>query len=66
MIYPLLNLSVAGAIWYQGEGNTVMPFTYGQLFTEMIQSWRAAWNKDFPFIMCKLLLLIMAIITWAT
>jgi len=49
MIYPLLNLSVAGAIWYQGEGNTVMPFTYGQLFTEMIQSWRAAWNKDFPF-----------------
>lgn len=49
MIYPLLNLSVAGAIWYQGEGNTVMPFTYGQLFSEMIQSWRAAWKKDFPF-----------------
>ncbi|MCH5715042.1 sialate O-acetylesterase [Niabella hibiscisoli] len=49
MIYPLLNLSIAGAIWYQGEGNTVMPFTYGQLFAEMIQSWRAAWKKDFPF-----------------
>jgi len=49
MIYPLLNLSVAGAIWYQGEGNTVMPFTYGQLFSEMIQSWRIAWKKDFPF-----------------
>lgn len=49
MIYPLLNISIAGALWYQGEGNTVMPFTYGQLFSEMIQGWRAAWKKDFPF-----------------
>lgn len=49
MIYPLLNLPIAGAIWYQGEGNTVMPFTYGRLFSEMIQSWRSAWKKDFPF-----------------
>lgn len=49
MISPLTRVAIAGTIWYQGEGNTVMPFTYGQLFSEMIRGWRAAWKKDFPF-----------------
>jgi sialate O-acetylesterase len=49
MIAPITNFSIAGAIWYQGEGNTVAPNTYGKLLTTMIGSWRKAWNKDLPF-----------------
>lgn len=49
MVYPLINFPIAGTIWYQGEGNTVMPFTYGQLFSSMIGAWRSAWQKEFPF-----------------
>ncbi|MEJ7740361.1 MAG: sialate O-acetylesterase [Chitinophagaceae bacterium] len=43
------NFSIAGAIWYQGEGNTAAPYTYGKLLTTMIDSWRKAWNKNIPF-----------------
>ena len=49
MIAPILNYPVAGAIWYQGESNTGTAATYNQLFTAMIKSWRAAWNKELPF-----------------
>lgn len=49
MISPVTNFSIAGAIWYQGEGNTVNNATYHQLFTTMIDSWRIAWNKLLPF-----------------
>jgi len=49
MIAPIVSYTIAGAIWYQGEGNTVSPEAYGKLFTTMIGSWRKAWNKDLPF-----------------
>lgn len=49
MIYPITNYSIAGAIWYQGEANVSAASTYTSLFTTMINSWRIAWNKDFPF-----------------
>jgi sialate O-acetylesterase len=49
MIYPLTNYQVAGALWYQGEANVGAYATYSQLFSTMINSWRKAWNKDFPF-----------------
>ena len=49
MIAPITNFSIAGAIWYQGEGNTVAPLTYDRLLTTMIDAWRKAWNKDLPF-----------------
>jgi len=49
MLNPLLNTSIAGAIWYQGETNTGTAGSYAKLFTAMITSWRAAWGKDFPF-----------------
>lgn len=49
MISPITNYSIAGAIWYQGEGNTANNGTYHQLFTTMIDSWRMAWNKLLPF-----------------
>jgi sialate O-acetylesterase len=49
MIAPLTNYAIAGAIWYQGEGNTNAPATYGKLLQTMIGSWRQAWNKPLPF-----------------
>lgn len=49
MIAPIVRYNIAGAIWYQGEGNVGGPQTYGRLFTTMIGAWRKAWGKDLPF-----------------
>jgi sialate O-acetylesterase len=49
MIAPATNFTIAGAIWYQGESNTGTAGTYQKLFTQMIDSWRKAWQKEFPF-----------------
>lgn len=49
MLAPITNFSIAGALWYQGEGNTIAPNTYGKLLTTMIDAWRKAWNKNIPF-----------------
>lgn len=49
MIYPITQYAIAGAIWYQGESNVSAHFLYKRLFTTMIESWRKAWNKNFPF-----------------
>ncbi|HEY6914407.1 MAG TPA: sialate O-acetylesterase, partial [Paludibacter sp.] len=49
MLQPLVNYKIAGAIWYQGEGNTGEPQNYGKLFEGLITGWRKAFNNDFPF-----------------
>ena len=49
MLAPITNFKIAGAIWYQGEGNTSTPTTYQKLLTTMISSWRKEWNSEFPF-----------------
>lgn len=49
MMHPLRNYKIAGAIWYQGEGNTGEPQNYGKLFEGLITGWRKAFNNDFPF-----------------
>ncbi|NQX56984.1 sialate O-acetylesterase [Pedobacter panaciterrae] len=49
MIAPITNYSIAGAIWYQGENNTETANTYSKLFITLIDAWRKAWQKDFPF-----------------
>ncbi|BAV05769.1 sialate O-acetylesterase [Filimonas lacunae] len=49
MIAPLLQMDIAGVIWYQGEGNTEISSTYNRVFSAMINSWRRGWNKQFPF-----------------
>lgn len=49
MIYPISNYSIAGVIWYQGEGNTVRAHAYQKMFTGMIGAWRKQFGNDFPF-----------------
>lgn len=49
MIYPIINYSIAGTIWYQGEGNTPRANAYEKMFTGMIGNWRKLNGSDFPF-----------------
>lgn len=58
MIHPLLNMTIKGAIWYQGEANTdYHKDLYNCSFPAMIDDWRDAFHKgsgnqtanDFPF-----------------
>jgi sialate O-acetylesterase len=41
MIVPLLDLSLKGAIWYQGESNTGHAEYYSCAFPAMITDWRS-------------------------
>lgn len=49
MIYPITNYNIAGAIWYQGEGNTGTASNYNRILTTMIDCWRKAWHRNLPF-----------------
>ncbi|MFA5858777.1 MAG: sialate O-acetylesterase [Elusimicrobiota bacterium] len=55
MIAPLLNYTIKGAIWYQGEANAPRAAAYGKCFPAMINSWRKNWNiPEFPFLFVQL------------
>ncbi|MDD2762540.1 MAG: sialate O-acetylesterase [Opitutaceae bacterium] len=45
MISPLLPFAIRGVIFYQGEENTVWSCNYHRLFSDLIWSWRAAWQR---------------------
>ncbi len=49
MIKPLIPFSIAGAIWYQGEGNTINFESYNKLMNTLIGNWRSDFGKEFPF-----------------
>ncbi len=50
MIHPLLQFSIRGVIWYQGEANASRASQYRELFPALIEAWRAGWNDpDMPF-----------------
>ena len=48
MVHPISNYNIAGAIWYQGEGNTANAETYHLGFSTLLAQWRKAWKKIFP------------------
>jgi sialate O-acetylesterase len=54
MIAPLTPFPIRGAIWYQGESNSIVervPTLYHKLFRTMIEDWRRQWGVgDFPFL----------------
>ncbi|CAH1799067.1 unnamed protein product [Owenia fusiformis] len=45
MIHPFLNMSIYGAIWYQGEANAGAPDTYNCTFPTMIEDWRMKFHE---------------------
>ena len=49
MIHPFAGYNLTAAYWYQGESNVGTWDGYDKLMQTMINSWRAAWNQDFPF-----------------
>jgi len=54
MISPIINFSIKGVIWYQGENNANQAFQYRKLFPVMIEDWRKKWNDKFPFLFVQL------------
>lgn len=50
MIYPLVNLSIKGFLWYQGESNSGDKQMYTKLCTAMLEGWRNDFKQgDLPF-----------------
>jgi len=49
MINPLVPFRIAGALWYQGESNTVAPNTYKMLMETLVLDWRSKFLYNFPF-----------------
>ena len=55
MLYPLIQYSIRGAIWYQGETNTGRAYQYRTAFPLMITDWREHFRQgDFPFLFVQL------------
>ncbi|MCT4672603.1 MAG: sialate O-acetylesterase [Prolixibacteraceae bacterium] len=50
MIYPLINYTAKGFLWYQGEANISSYKNYSRLSQSMIGRWRQLWNNsEMPF-----------------
>ncbi len=55
MINPLIQYTICGAIWYQGETNAGRAYQYRKAFPLMITDWRQHWNQgNFPFLFVQL------------
>jgi len=57
MLYPLIPMTVRGALWYQGEANARRNPNhndYFKLLTEMVKDWRGRWGDNFPFYIVQL------------
>lgn len=55
MLRPLAPLSLAGAIWYQGEQNSDRGYAYRRLLPVMIADWRNLFDQgNFPFYIVSL------------
>jgi len=57
MVSPLMNHTISGAVWYQGESNSGSPVAYGCQQPALVADWRTKWHAasgghtaaDFPF-----------------
>jgi sialate O-acetylesterase len=50
MIYPLLQATIKGVLWYQGENNAEFAFQYRELLPALIADWRKHFQQpQLPF-----------------
>lgn len=55
MVAPVINYSIKGFIWYQGEANTWNAAEYAKLQPALIHDWRHKWKHvDAPFLFVQL------------
>jgi sialate O-acetylesterase len=55
MIAPIINYTMKGVLWYQGESNTSRAFEHFNLFKSLIKDWRENWQQGaFPFLFVQL------------
>ncbi|HEX8023229.1 sialate O-acetylesterase [Mucilaginibacter sp.] len=55
MVAPVINYTIKGIVWYQGESNTSRAFEYGRLLKALIADWRNNWQQsNIPFIYAQL------------
>jgi sialate O-acetylesterase len=55
LIAPLEPFTLAGFLWYQGEGNAPRAGEYARLFSTMIRQWRRDFQQnDLPFLFVQL------------
>lgn len=50
MVHPLLGVGLDGVLWYQGESDVGRARLYSRLLTDLINTWRAAFDApELPF-----------------
>jgi sialate O-acetylesterase len=55
MLAPIAPLSIAGALWYQGEQNSERGYQYRKILPVMVADWRRLFAQgDFPFYIVSL------------
>jgi sialate O-acetylesterase len=51
MVAPVINYTIKGMVWYQGESNSTRAIEYGGLLKALIANWRYKWQQgSTPFI----------------
>ena len=55
MVNPVIQFTMKGVIWYQGESNAIRAYQYRKTFPLLINDWRKQWKQgDFPFYFVQL------------
>ncbi len=55
MLYPLVNYTLKGMVWYQGESNTSRANEYKFALSTLIGEWRKLWRQgNLPFLFAQL------------
>lgn len=59
-IAPMVGLTCAGVLWYQGESESWAfrdgdpAWHFGEMLGTMIRSWREKWGEELPFVVAQL------------
>ena len=55
MLYPMINYTLKGMVWYQGESNTSRANEYKSVMSTLIGEWRKLWGQgELPFLFVQL------------